>query len=678
MREGKPVSITPKAFHLLKILVENHGRIAEKEKLITQIWADCTVEEGNLAFTVRTLRKTLGDEAGNPKFIETVPRRGYRFIAEVKEHFEDFTAQSLIDTSASSTALNRSKRIYILAVLLLFFAGSFVVGSQYLRKMYARSALSAPILSAAFNSEKFSVSGNVFQAVISPDGKYAAYVDKIGGKYGVWLRQLESSENIQIVPPSDDFYNGMAFSHDGNSLYFMREPQNAPRRTAIYRVMTFGGIPVKIIDNTEGWISISPDDKQISFVRCEQREEDFCSLFAADVDGKNERKILTRAQPIRIADNQFSPDGKSIAFAVGQSRNGSNEFRLMKVNLESGEESEITAKRFFNIRSLKWLPEGEGLLFTALETLDGRIKVWQVSATGEIQPVTKDAANYAVISLDKNAERMLATHVSNNFRIYLSPNDKSDSPRMLIAARQFTFAPDNRILYSADDNDIWAINADGGGQRQLTNNSYKDFAPQVSPDNRFIFFTSNRSGTNQIWRMNADGTNQIQLTAKESGYSVFVTPDGKWLYYESGLSQTLWKVSTEGGEEIQVSENRMPKAAFSPDGNLVAYFFRDKELKIAVMSLADKKQIKVLNYGDGKSHAVNIAWSNDNRTINFVTNADSKNILWQQSLDEDQPRFVADLGDEKINDFALSPDGNGFAFVRGKWMHDAVLIDGLK
>jgi DNA-binding winged helix-turn-helix (wHTH) protein len=80
-RAGKPVAITPKTFQLLLALVENHGRLVEKDELMRTVWADSYVESGNLTFTINLVRKALGDEKQNPRFIETVPRRGYRFIA---------------------------------------------------------------------------------------------------------------------------------------------------------------------------------------------------------------------------------------------------------------------------------------------------------------------------------------------------------------------------------------------------------------------------------------------------------------------------------------------------------------------------------------------------------------------------------------------------------------------
>src|SRR5207253_6563613 len=95
-RKGRPISITPKAFQLLQVLVEHHGHLVEKDELMQQVWADSFVEPGNLAFTVLLLRKALADDKGNPRFIETIPRRGYRFIAEVHETLDDRTNRSAV------------------------------------------------------------------------------------------------------------------------------------------------------------------------------------------------------------------------------------------------------------------------------------------------------------------------------------------------------------------------------------------------------------------------------------------------------------------------------------------------------------------------------------------------------------------------------------------------------
>ena len=89
LREGKPVSLTLKAFDTLHVLVEKHGHVVEKDDLMRQVWPDAFVEESNLTQNIFTLRKALGETTGEFKYIETVPRRGYRFVAPVEEILED-------------------------------------------------------------------------------------------------------------------------------------------------------------------------------------------------------------------------------------------------------------------------------------------------------------------------------------------------------------------------------------------------------------------------------------------------------------------------------------------------------------------------------------------------------------------------------------------------------------
>jgi tricorn protease len=541
--------------------------------------------------------------------------------------------------------------------------------------------LSAPLLSAPFKSEPFSTNGRL-KAAISPDGKYVAYTNETEAKEAVWLRQLETSENLQIVPPSDHAYLGLAISHDGNSLYFVRRHRTDNTPSALYRVMTFGGTPVKLAEKLEGWISVSPDDRQLSFVRCNYEDEDYCSLYVVGADGTNERRLLQTRRPVRISDNQFSPDGKSIAYAAGQSSNGGSDFRLMSIDLSSGKERQVSRRTFFNINDLKWLPNGSGLLLTARETLYGRIRIWQVAISdGEALALTRDATDYVSISMDRAADKMIATYTTDTFHLYVAQGENLAQANSLTSARTFAFAPDGKVIYSADDGDIWTINRAGGEQRQLTNNAGTNFFPRVSPDGRYIFFTSNRTGANQVWRMNSDGGNQVQITRTEGGYPRFVTSDGKWVYFESGLHETLWRVASDGNAEFQVSEKPALRATFSPDGKLAAYLFRAKpgdKTFIGVMSLENASLLKSFPVEETATAVTAIVWAKDDKSFDYVTTGPSKTSLWHESLAGNTPRLIAELGSDEISDIAVSPDGADLVFIRGKWIHDAVLIEGLK
>ena len=85
LRDGRAVPLTPKVFDILVLLVENGGRLLEKDELMRRVWPDSFVEEGNLTFNISVLRKALGEGHGHHPYIETVPRRGYRFVADVRE-----------------------------------------------------------------------------------------------------------------------------------------------------------------------------------------------------------------------------------------------------------------------------------------------------------------------------------------------------------------------------------------------------------------------------------------------------------------------------------------------------------------------------------------------------------------------------------------------------------------
>ncbi|MEP7037233.1 MAG: winged helix-turn-helix domain-containing protein [Acidobacteriota bacterium] len=693
LRDGKTLSITPKAFELLFVLIEKHGQLIEKSELMKAVWADSFVEEGNLTFTISLLRKALGDDANKPRFIETVPKRGYRFIAEVTEGFVENeskvnTAQAFAQPIEKKSADSSIFKKFLLPIFAVLAVGAIFGGFWFARSKNNKS--SVPILSATFSSENLSTNGKVYHAVISPDGKNVVYTSGTGNdKQSVWLRELESGNNIELIPPSDDFYAGIALSPDGNFLYFSRRTKFVEEQADIYRVSIFGGVPIKIISQAQGWISISPDGTKISFVRCDRREDEFCSLWIADsMNGENEKKLASRPRPVRIGDNEFAPDGKSIAFAAGQSENQANEFGLMKIDIESGQESEITKEKFFNIKSLAWLPDESGLLLTASRIPNQNFRIWQVSvATGDAQALTKNSETYATLSLDRSANHLVSTQVKPDFHLYLRDLENPSVEKILPDARKVAFAPNGRIIFSSEmsgNNEIWSINADGSEQRQLTNDVADDTAPIAAPDNNSIFFTSNRTGKAQVWRMNIDGSSQKQITDKEGGYPIFVAPNGNWLYYQHGLDRTLWRVSLKDDQEQLVFNERADRFAFSPDGLNFAFAEKQGEENILrIASLADGQPIKTFRLEDNKAEFPELAWMPDGKSIIYISanNELQKNILWLQPLDGKTPRQIAASGAGETSEtisLAIAPDGKSFAFVQGGWKHDAILLKGLK
>jgi Tol biopolymer transport system component len=639
-----------------------------------KIWHDRFVEESNLTFNIKMLRKALGDDASDPKFIENVPRRGYRFIAEVREISSESTLQT--DVKPKFT-----KMFWAGVPLLIGFVALIAFASWFWKKN--SNELNAPILSAGFNSIKLTDTGKVNHAAISPDGKYVVYTNEVNGKESLWLRRLETGNNSEILPVTDERYYGVTFSNNSENIFFTRRPNDLETPMSIYKIPLLGGVPTKITDKTQGVIKVTPDDKQVIFVRYENRVGSKNSLMIVDIEGKTERIIKTTEEVGNVFWGfNISPDGKKIVAGYGHTDNASKNMKLVEVDVATGQMRQLSGQMFFGIQTFSYLPDQSGFIFTAGETLGDNVKIWTYNfADQKIKLITNDSTHYSQISLNQNADRLLATVITFDFGLYLGNPDNPNNPKRLTQARDgVTFTPDGKIVYASDtsgNEDIWIMNDDGSNQRQLTTDKGLDAYPGVSPDNRFIYFASNRSGEFQIWRMNLDGSNQIQLTKNSGGRVRFVTPDGKWIYYERNVDKLICKVSMDGAEESPLFAK--PKGlfqAFSADGEQMAFLGIEE---ITIISVATEQIIKKFPIPKGRKIPFNLYWTADGKSLTFsVDDGSGANFLWEQPLEGGSPKKLFPLGKEKVMDCLFSNDKKNYVLIKGIWKHDAVLLKGLK
>jgi len=282
---------------------------------------------------------------------------------------------------------------------------------------------------------------------------------------------------------------------------------------------------------------------------------------------------------------------------------------------------------------------------------------------------------------------LVSTQGKQDFRLHLFNLEKPSAGRVLADASSVAFAPDGKIVFSSPmsgNDEIWRIDADGSRQRQLTNNSADEYVEMVSPDGSSIFFSSNRTGQIHIWRMNADGSDQTQLTQKEGGNPLFVSADGRWLYYHHALDRTVWRVSTTPSHEEQlVLEKRKDRFAFSPDGSRIAFLEKEgEEDHLKVISLPDGQTVKTYTLADETANLVQLKWSPNGENLAYILagRENENKTLWFQPLNGSTPRQIASFGEEQIAlfGFELSPDGRQAAIVKGGWRYDAVLITGLR
>lgn len=553
----------------------------------------------------------------------------------------------------------------------------------------------------AFSSIKFTRltnNGRVGNSVmdgstsISPDGRYVVFSLNDAGKISLWVRQISTNSNVQIVPPAEGGNNGTTISRDGEFVYYVWIDENDPDG-AIYQVPILGGTPRKILSRARSPVTFSPDGQRFAFVRDPIGQGE--SLVVANADGSGERTLVTRKGNdwFTSAGPAWSPDGKTIACAGGSDTGGTH-LTVLGVDADTGATKPLTGQKWSgNVNRIVWMNDGSGLITLAQPEFQasGGTQLWFISyPQGLARRITNDVNNYGRVSLGLAADdRTLVTAQSDPaMQIWTMGFDEPVSGAKQISNGKvdgmggLVWSPDGEIVYvtnAGDKPELWQMNADGSDNRQLTSDGYSKTGPTVSPDGKFIFFTSIRAGIPHIWRINSDGSNPKQITSGDfADFDVTCAPDGQWITFVSLRSGTacLWKVGLDGGEPVQMTYKPSLRAFFSPDGTSLAcgYFVEGaaKPYKLAIMTMAGGEPSKLLDLPQRAPGGV--SWAPDGRAIVYSLTQKNVTNLWSQPLDGGKPTQITNFTTERIWDLAISADGKRIALSRGHSTIDVVLI----
>ena len=722
LRDGRMVPMTPKVFETLLLLVKNHGSIVTKEKMLSTLWPDVFVEESNVTFNIRMLRKALGDTKQSSVYIETIPRRGYRFKTQVREVVEenavveiarpevtphsgngnleagrrngDRDLELLMPQTTATAAITNQRSLSLISrkrIVTLLAAAGLLMGVATIWRFNRHSSLNAgkispnaiarmPLTPVALKIDQVTTYGNVMSAAISPDGKQVAYVEENNGQAALWLKQMATSVKVRIIPPRFVAFNRLIFSHDGNYIYFTQHEENEP--SDLYRIPSLGGPPVKLHENVDSSPSLSPDESKVAFRRRNRiAKED--TLYIADLNTGEERPLIKHHPPDWLFAFAWSPNGKVIIYATGETDSGRRTMTISEVKVETGEEKILVKPNWYYIQQFEWLPDGSGLLICAKETFSPEI--WQMSYPGgQLQKLTDDLNYYISISLTADASKLVTVQSKLVSHVWVSPSLDSSKARNIAGGRgKLAWMPDGRILYdygSRVGSDLWIANPDGTEPRQLIFNSGFNDWPAVSPDGRSIVFQSDRTGAQHLWRMNADGRNQTQLTNGYAERNATISPDGKWVYYNTPMDHALWKIALEGGEPVKLTDEYSAYPSVSPDGKLIASFSFPKyghEARIIIRRVDDMKRVDELTMARGFWISRTILWEPDSAAVIYAVDDEGKLKLYRQSLSNQPPRELTSVDAEDEFEFAISPKKQ-LAFISTRWDHDIVSISGLK
>ncbi|MEK7857346.1 MAG: hypothetical protein AAB288_14745, partial [Acidobacteriota bacterium] len=495
------------------------------------------------------------------------------------------------------------------------------------------------------NVTRFTSTGKAMDAVISRDGKYVAYVISDGGKQSLWVKQVASGSEVQVVQPADVNYQGLAFSADGNYVFY--NIWDKVHVGEIFRIPVLGGDPVKVVKDVMPLMSVSPNDKEIAFVRSISATSESV-LVAARIDGSSERVIAKRGadSPGWFGGPSWAPDGRSIAYASGSvGELGQSFVRVAIIPAEGGSERVVSENKFVAIGSLAWHRDGKHLIITASEQYQMPHQLWRVNTnSGEANRISNDVSGYNGVSLTADSKSLVTTQGDYQSNVYLGGETPSSEWKKLTSGRyeglSLAWTPDGRIVsvsQESGNDDIWIMNADGTGRKRLTNDPSIDAYPAVSYDGKAILFASLRSGVPHIYRMDIDGGNQVQLTNGQGEWAPITAPTKPMAIFHSSNGRGLWKMNLDGSGQERVNEVFSYMPAVSPDGTKLAYNYWDdqakpEQLRQAMLDITtgiQKFLPPVPKTAIRHNSNVILKWSPDGKSIAFVDDRDGVSNIWR-------------------------------------------------
>jgi serine/threonine protein kinase/tricorn protease-like protein len=616
-------------------------------------------------------------------------------LGEIAEEYDELSISSegsRTPSGGSEAAVGPWKRRGLLlrtgavAAVVIGLAGA-ALGIYGLRQRHApQPGGESPFQS--MRMEPLTSSGDVQTAALSPDGKYLANVRREAGNYSLWVRQVVTGSDVQVVPPLPTPFRGATFSPDENYLYYVNQETGGPGYSVLYQVPVLGGSARKILFDVDTAVSFSPDGTRFALVRG-YPDKGESALVVANADGSNESKLLVVKAPEAVAliGPSWSPDGKRILVAATDSKKGAV-LELATVEVDGAKRSPLGGPRWFGMSGMAWLPDGSGVVVTASEERGGIYQqVWLVSyPAGTARRITNDLNQYEGISITADSRILATTQQNQVLNLWVtSPGDPAGSRQITAASGKddtitsMEVAPGDRIFFTSVQNNaacVGSMAADGSSRVRLTPSPGRSFGPAVSRDGRFVVFTSVRDDRiPHLWKMDLEGGNPAQISRGPGERLMDVSPDGRWVLYGSVTDASLYRSATEGGTPVKLADTLLGGSQFSPDGKRVVFetFLPGKDRlvrSLAVIPSEGGKPLKTLPFPEG----ADVRWSPGGDALTYVLDAGGVSNLWRQPLDGSAPKQITDFKSDRIFAYDWSEDGRRIFLSRGSETRDVVLI----
>jgi serine/threonine protein kinase len=587
--------------------------------------------------------------------------------------------------------------VAVVAGLALLAAGGFGV--------YSLLSRSGPTPFQNFIMTQITNTGRAQQAAISPDGKYILNLQNDNGKSSLWLRNVPTGSDTQILPPAAAVYRSLTFSPDGNYIYFSKAGISTQSEWDLYRTPVLGGTPQLILRDLDTGITFSPDGHRIAYVRANDPEVGKYRLLTANPDGSDETilRIAPNGPDVFPHALTWSPDGKRLTyslFALGDVLGAIKSFDV------AGKQVEPFAS-FKNemVFDVVWLPGGRWLLARYAHKGPSylRPQIGLISrAGGEVQPVSRDTNSYDTLTVSADGKTAATVQVRTMSSLGLITNASSranieaQAPVLAQDVQAVAWTTDGKLLVS-DGKSVQRMNLDGAERSTILNDADSWITDMARCGDRYIVLSwAFHGGTNQIhiWRTNLDGSNPTQLTNGLFASNLVCSPDGKWVYYFDGAGPERTPVA--GGQNEPVPGSHVQGMyglwgeAISPDGKRLI-FNADVNAPDSPQTAVSKLAVVALDSvspsaprflqpdprmarGGGTGFNNPMTFTPDGKSVAYIVRDQGVDNIFVQSLDGSPGHQITNFTSQHIAEFQWSPDGKTLAVARAQDTSDVVLL----
>jgi Tol biopolymer transport system component/DNA-binding winged helix-turn-helix (wHTH) protein len=578
-KNGHKVPLQGQPFQVFAILLQSPGKLVTREELREKVWPEDTFVDFDHAMntSIAKIRVALGDDADNPRFVETLPRRGYRFIAPVEKPISPPPSAS---TSSENAARLRT-RWKLLGVAAVLIAA--VSGIGIWRFARNREGPPLPPMEVVPLPGMAGRAGYESTPAFSPDGKQVAFAFHARENSGIYTTIVEGERSLRLTNNRADWCP--TWSPDGGQVAFSRFSGEG---FSIYSVPAFGGTEHRLYhgpsSRSTGGLSWSPEGKVLAFAESDA-EKTHTRIALLSLADYSVRRLTSPSGQEEDFAPAFSPDGSRVAFIRAIVAGVVSDLYVMPAT--GGAPERLTFDNTWILGGPTWTPDGREIVFSSAR--GGLASLWRVSASGgKPRPVVGAGPLAFCASVSPKGNQLVYERIfykENIWRVNLKDETHSQGPPKAIVSEKALLwrpqvSPDGkRIAFESNRsgyNELWACGSDGSDCGQLTSLRGTSGAPRWSPDGRMIAFEYRPKEHSEIYLLDVDGGMPrlfATLPGADNGGPNW-SRDGKWIYfysYRGGGPFQLWKIQVQGGAPVQITKNGGVFAAESADGLFLYY-----------------------------------------------------------------------------------------------------------